>query len=265
VISESPVDQGDWARFSRNLLESTLLDISQYRPEQMQKRVSEVAAGAGTTIGGLADRIKASPHDAKIVLHLVSIHTTDLFRDPDRWLELQEKVVPELLEARPRIRAWSAGCANGAESYSLAAALTLMDVDCDILATDLDEIALGQAEFGIFPEIECTDVPATVRELFFEPCTEGIVARESLRSHIAFQQHNLLHEPPATDFDLICCRNVSIYLTDYAKETLFQRLLSALRPGGYLFLGATERIFSPRDVGFESEFPGFYRKPGQPG
>ena len=65
----------------------------------------------------------------------------------------------------------------------------------------------------------------------------------------------------ASGFDLIACRNVVIYFTEEAKSQLYRRFATALRPGGLLFVGATEAISSPRAIGLEPEQPGFYRRP----
>jgi chemotaxis protein methyltransferase CheR len=64
---------------------------------------------------------------------------------------------------------------------------------------------------------------------------------------------------------LIACRNVVIYFTEEAKERIFQGFVSALRPGGILFVGGTEAILRPQALGLGVLSPGFYRKNGAGG
>jgi chemotaxis protein methyltransferase CheR len=63
-----------------------------------------------------------------------------------------------------------------------------------------------------------------------------------------------------TGFDLIVCRNVMIYFTEEAKHLLYQKFANALKPGGILFVGSTEQIFSPGQYGLQSAETFFYRK-----
>ena len=56
------------------------------------------------------------------------------------------------------------------------------------------------------------------------------------------------------------CRNVVIYFTDEAKSALYRRFFGSLSPGGYLFVGGTERIHGAAEIGFENRIPFFYRK-----
>ncbi|MNL66236.1 Chemotaxis protein methyltransferase Cher2 [compost metagenome] len=59
---------------------------------------------------------------------------------------------------------------------------------------------------------------------------------------------------------MIICRNVMIYFTEEAKSKLYHKFSASLRPGGYLFVGSTEQIFTPAQYGFESTETFFYRK-----
>jgi chemotaxis protein methyltransferase CheR len=84
----------------------------------------------------------------------------------------------------------------------------------------------------------------------------------ALRSGVQFQRHDLLRDRFPQGMDLILCRNVVIYFTDEAKQRLFARFFDALRPGGYLLVGSTERIGDAQAIGFVSPLPFFYRRPG---
>jgi chemotaxis protein methyltransferase CheR len=176
---------------------------------------------------------------------------------------LRSKVLPELLALSKSVRAWSAGCSYGAEAYSLA---VLLDEAApgkmhNILATDIDDRMLARAREGVFqePEVRCVTRSRLLK--YFDKKPEGYAVRDNLKKYITFQKHNLLESRFQSGFDLIICRNVVIYFTDETKSGLYQRFYDSLRPGGYLFVGGTERINNHAEIGFECRIPFFYKKP----
>jgi chemotaxis protein methyltransferase CheR len=84
--------------------------------------------------------------------------------------------------------------------------------------------------------------------------------RPEIKQLVDFKLHNLLTPPPAQEFDLILCRNVVIYFTDRAKQTLYEHLVHALRPGGVLFIGSPEMVGPATQLGLVSIAPSFYRR-----
>jgi len=78
---------------------------------------------------------------------------------------------------------------------------------------------------------------------------------------ITWRRHDLLRDTYERSFDIICCRNVVIYFTEAAKTELYKRFCDSLRPGGLLFLGATESIPNVRSVGLLPSGLTFYRRP----
>ena len=85
--------------------------------------------------------------------------------------------------------------------------------------------------------------------------------KDEIKRCIEFKRHNLLKDPFETGFDLILCRNVVIYFTEEAKDQLYANFFRSLKPGGILFVGATEAILNFRSLGYTSFQPFFYQKP----
>ena len=54
--------------------------------------------------------------------------------------------------------------------------------------------------------------------------------------------HSIVKDPPFSRLDLISCRNVLIYLDTELQDRVMQTFHYALNPGGFLFLGTSERI-----------------------
>ena len=77
---------------------------------------------------------------------------------------------------------------------------------------------------------------------------------------VNFKHHNLLKDEFPRNCDLILCRNVVIYFTEETKQVLYKKFANALRPGGVLFIGSTEQIFQPKEIGLKSIATFFYQK-----
>ena len=195
-------------------------------------------------------------------LDRLAINVTEVFRNPEHWVHLEQYVRTELLTAGKPLKVWSAGCSTGAEAYSLA---SILDVHAPgkphrIVCTDIDAAAMQQAREGVLFGTEFRDVPKEYQK-YFSKTPRGAAVSDELKKYLTFQRHNLLADSYGTGYDLIVCRNVLIYFVEEAKEQIFRRFYGALRPGGYLFIGGSERIFNPKEIGFECPKPYFYQKP----
>jgi len=211
--------------------------------------------------------VRDNPAEMLRFRNYLTINVSEFFRDNNRWEALQKTVMPRLIAesqakkpARP-LKLWSAGCSIGAEPYSLA--MMLQEIaplqDYTILATDLDRGALDNAKAGgPYPENIVQNMPALYRDKYMEPGGPPYRVKTKIGSRIQFKEHNMLTENFDQNFDLIICRNVIIYFTNEAKALLYQKFHHALRPGGILFLGGTEIIPRPQELGFKNLEVSFY-------
>ncbi|MFL1461415.1 CheR family methyltransferase [Roseococcus sp. DSY-14] len=200
---------------------------------------SPVLDGRLDRVPALAARCAAAPPaldhpDWAALLDAVTVQETRLFRHPAQFAALDAA-----LAARPPgpLRLLSAGCATGEEAWSLAA-LAHAHGPSEVLGLDLCRPALATARSGqlglvLGDPLEC--VPPAARRLF----ADGAVV-PALRPLARFARATLLAPPPGA-FDVIFCRNVLIYLHDAAREAVMRNLVAALRPGGLLGLGPTDR------------------------
>jgi chemotaxis protein methyltransferase CheR len=199
----------------------------------------------------------------------MTINVSELFRNPERFEELERRWLPELQRTgRGGLKVWSAGCSYGAEPYSLAVLLQELTSGTpgQVLASDLDAVILARARRGRFGDQDLKNVtPARVAKWFRREDADGQAAwqvSERLKAMVRFRQHNLLTDRYPDGLDLIACRNVVIYFTDEAKDEIYRRFLAALRPGGMLFVGSTERVNGAEAMGWERAGSFFYRRPG---
>jgi chemotaxis protein methyltransferase CheR len=255
-------NEAAWAGFYSGLLRVSGIDLKHYKADQMHRRVAAMADAKGfENLREFSAWIEGSAENTQWFLDKMAINVSELFRNIEKWRELESVVLPELLNGRPGLQCWSAGCSYGAEAHSLAAILAARFPGRHrILGTDIDRAALDQARKGEFADADMKHAPKPYLESYFEKTPGGWRANQAIRGYCRFERGNLLEDPPKGEFDLILCRNVVIYFTDAAKSALYAKFVSALRPGGILFVGSTERIFNARELGFECPLPFFYRK-----
>lgn len=257
-------NERDWELFKQKLFIKSNINLNDYKPAQMQRRITNLMTRHGvSTYGAFFDRIDRDPQLYKEFIDFLTINVTEFFRTPEKFVELEVKVLPDLLARSSKLNIWSAGCSIGAEPYSLA--MILNDITPQsrhrIFATDLDVEMLAKAKKGVYSATELKNIaPARLSKYFRQDA--GLYAiSEEMKKRVEFQRHNLLLDKFETGFDLILCRNVVIYFTEEAKDALYRRFFAALKPGGVLFVGGTEAILNFRDIGFQHYLPFFYRKP----
>lgn len=179
----------------------------------------------------------------------VLINVTSFFRDPELFDALRKNVFPSLFKdraVRDPIRIWVPGCSTGEEPYSLA--ITLMEFFGDqwgdrpvqIFATDIDGKALAKARAGVFSEASLSAVSITRRKLFFDKVSGGFQVGKRIRDWCVFAEQDVLKDPPFSRLDLICCRNLLIYMDNSLQKKVLSIFHFALRANGVLVLGNSE-------------------------
>ncbi len=261
--SVSTREELDYLLFQRKVKEKIGIDLAAYKRPQMERRLRSLINQSGaTSFQQYLHLLDKKPELIEALRQRMTINVSELFRNPDKFEELQHVIIPELLTLDRRLRVWSAGCSYGAEAYSMAIIMIEAGImgAPPILATDIDEEMLARAREGIFTEADMKNVSPTRRHRFFSRATSGWRAADELRNLIQVRPHNLIADRFERGFHLILCRNVVIYFTDDTKRLLYNKLWDSLQPEGVLFIGGTEHINNARELGFESISAFFYRK-----
>ena len=146
------------------------------------------------------------------------------------------------------MRAWVAGCATGEEVYSLAMMIQESVADgagasrVQVFGTDASETAVEYARHGLYPPSIAGDVTQERLQRFFTRLDGGYKVNKALRDMCVFARHDLTRDPPFSRLDLICCRNVLIYMDARLQKKLLAMFHYALKPTGVLLLGHAETI-----------------------
>jgi chemotaxis protein methyltransferase CheR len=238
------------------------IDLSQYKRGQMERRIRTFAErrGAGT-LREYLPRLSQGD-ELEQLLDRVTINVSQLWRNPEQWELLRREILPGLA-ARPRVKAWSAGSSYGAEAYTLAAVCreALPGTRVEITGTDIDRRMVERARLGRFAVDDGRDAPATALKRWFTERDGELHAAAELRAMCRFDSGDLLRmRPPRAAYDLVLCRNTVIYFTPEVRDALHERLAEAVRPGGHMVIGSTERITDPAGMGLRSVRPFVYEK-----
>jgi two-component system CheB/CheR fusion protein len=255
----APPPEGDPIADIIDLLRSrTSVDFTHYKQTTIRRRILRRMALRG--VSDPRDYLEFLKGDAAEIQNLYQdflIRVTQFFRDPEAFVALKEKVFPTLVNDRPvgsPVRVWVAGCATGEEVYSLA--ISLMEYldgrhespAIKILATDLNEVALEKARAGVYLDnIEIDVSPERLRRFFVRSDGHYQISK-AVRELCVFSRHNLAADPPFSRLDLVCCRNVLIYMDAALQKRVMPLLHYALNPKGYLFLGTSENVSGAGDL-----------------
>lgn len=242
------------------------LDLSNYKNAQMERRIIALMQKNG--IESLMDYYKALQKDVSLLeqfTNMLTINVSEFFRNPEKFEELEKTYLPELLEKKTCIKIWSAGCSIGAEIYSIAMILDKMRKldNCDLVASDFDINIINKAKSGTYLKHEVHSLPNEYMNYFkkLEGEEERYQIDPKVRNSVKFERRDLLNSNYEKEFDLILCRNVVIYFTDEAKNTLYHKFYESLLPEGILFIGSTERINDHKSIGYNLRSSFFYQKP----
>ncbi|MGB9903158.1 MAG: CheR family methyltransferase [Desulfotomaculales bacterium] len=241
------------------------LDLHSYKENQLRRRLGNYLARQNLPdYGALYARLQSDRRAYEAFLDFLTINVSEFFRDPARWQELEREILPELLAGKSSLKIWSAACSNGAEPYSVAILLSELAPFRlhRVLATDIDKNILAQAQGGKYHPDAVRNVSPARLSRFFNREDVFFQVKDEIKKMVSFREHDLLTQPFESGFDLILCRNVSIYFTRTAQDQLNRKLAGSLALGGYLFVGGSEMIFNYRELGLERVKTSFYRKAG---
>ncbi|WP_270172651.1 CheR family methyltransferase [Paenibacillus sp. SYP-B4298] len=227
-------------------------DFRNYAFSSIRRRIwHRVNAEQLPTITSLLERVL---HDRAFMDRLLAdltIHVTEMFRDPEMFLAFRRKVVP-LLRTYPFIRIWHAGCSSGEEVYSMAILLQeegLYD-KTRIYATDANGDILERAKTGVFPLERMRLYTRNYMEAggradfsqYYTARYDSVIFNADLKKNIVFAQHNLVTDSSFNEFHVILCRNVMIYFNQQLQDHVHHLLYDSLSTFGVLVLGTKETI-----------------------
>lgn len=229
--------------------ETTGIAIGKDRGNMISARLARRLVATGCRdLGAYMDVIEtgAAPGERQQLISAMTTNVTHFFREPHHFDRLQVLAEARFRLGRP-LCAWSAGCSSGQEAYSLAFTLTQAGycrTSARVLATDIDRAMLQRAMAADYTAQDGEVLALSERgQAMLRAAPDGRCVPQAAREMVEFKPLNLIEPwPMRTGFDVVFCRNVAIYFAQDTQSRLWQRLISMLNPGGWLFVGHSERL-----------------------
>ncbi len=248
----------------RHLFRARGIDLSGYAQSFVMRSIRKRIGRSGATdYSGYLRLLTHSEQETSELLGVLSINVTEFFRDRGAFEGLSSKVLRPLLEQKLReggvLRIWSAGCATGQETYTIAICVAeeIKRLQClsspvvGIQGTDISAKAVAKAKSGLYTKAEMKGLNEKHVNHYFQKSGDNYEVCQPLRKGVRFAVENLLEPPSGKFYDAIVCRNVMIYFSRKMHDVVTMHLFESLRGGGYLMLGRTETLMGAPRSSFE--------------
>ena len=193
------------------------------------------------------------PDEYRKFVEYLTIKVSGFCRCPQTFEQLARLVLPEIVAYKKSrgeraLKFWSAACARGEETYSIAILLdqylgdNKSDFDVAVYGSDISHKVLGAAREGIYFAEDINGFPEEMRRRFFTQHGKGYLVTPDIRKLVDFAHFDLTSAAPlpVKNPDCIFCCNVLIYWQRELQAEVLGRLCEALATPGYLVLGEVE-------------------------
>ena len=255
-------------------------DFSEYSEKSLRRRLEKIVNDNNCSLTEIIKKIKKNSDFLEKIVRDITVNTTEIFRDPKVWREIEKEVIPKLKKLE-KINIWHAGCSSGQELYSMLMFLNEFDLlektssfGTDIISEILEEAKKGQFKYRFNAEYlpnfdqvlnynpEKEKVPYS-KYMFISQQHDTIKINPQLLSKVEFYKHDLVCDKNifGIKFDLIMCRNVLIYFNNNLQNKIFDLFWSCLTDEGTLIIGFHESIMGPAAIKYIKKGQCYFKKP----
>ena len=200
----------------------------------------------------LYEALNGDPDFFDVFLSQIFYSSTELFRDPEMWEILKDKIIPELISNYDRINVLISQSSCGSDLYSMCILMNEMNWFKEIhlhftwiSLKNKNNILKGKIEKNllepsaknikrVFPEYSYDKyLMQRNREYFFD--------RQYLRN-ISHSKHIFSNHEDRNSFQLIICRNRFLFFNLDYQNLMLNKLVQDLEAGGILVIGFKEDI-----------------------
>ena len=256
----------DYETFKREILNLTGIDLSSYKERQMKRRIDTLIERK--SFNGYAPYLhflESDDEGLRQFVNYLTINVSEFYRNPTLWETFEKDIIPELIHRfGTNLKIWSAACSTGDEAYSIVMALSrcIPLEQIRVIATDIDDQVILKAKEGIYDKMSISSVPQDLKDKYFVQIDGGRKYRisDDIKRCVEFRKHNLLCDSYGSGYHLIVCRNVMIYFTEEAKNSIYKKFNEALVNDGVLFVGNSEQVVQYSEFGYRMDKLFFYSK-----
>jgi len=277
-VSPAIYSEADFRRIAAMIHGETGIVLSERKRMLAYSRLAPLVRRSGlTSFSAFLDTLAGDRQTLTEVIAALTTNHTYFHREPHHFDHFGDVVRPDLVRralAGEPVRIWSAGCSTGEEIWTLLMVLLGPDRDVGLqlarsklvaLASDISINALAGARAATYPRAALDALPEALRRLWCAPVNDGgeprLAIDPAVQAMVRTRALNLLGEwPMRRPFDVIFCRNVMIYFDVPTKERLVERFARQLAPGGYLYIGHSERVSGAAMALLEPVGPTIYQR-----
>ncbi|WP_235856194.1 CheR family methyltransferase [Methanolobus halotolerans] len=264
AAKQTSKEDADFALLKKMIKTKLGFNCEYYKDSHFRRRIDvRIRATGSKNFGEYVQILKEDSAECAALLETLTVNVTNFFRNSEVYDIVEKEVLPAVISSKGAglnrsIKIWSAGCSIGVEAYSIAMLFhhilgnNIKRVNISITGTDIDKASLQQAQQGIYSEIEMKDVrPAFIEKYFWKEGNQYRV-NDELKKMIRFKSHDMISGPKMTGFDIIFCRNVTIYFEKELQEKLYMNFYEGLNENGFFVMGKTETLIGPSKDLFKS-------------
>jgi len=277
-VSPAIYSDADFRRIAALIHAESGIVLSERKRMLAYSRLAPLVRRSGlTSFGAFLDALKGDARNLTEVITALTTNHTYFHREPHHFDHFESALRPDLARralAGEAVRIWSAGCSSGEEIWTLLMVLLGAEREAGLrvarsklvaLASDISTTALADARAATYPRSALDALPEPLRRVWCAAVTGGDEPRlaidPAVQAIVRLRVLNLLGDWPMRHrFDVIFCRNVMIYFDAPTKERLVERFARQLVPGGYLYIGHSERVSGPATTLLEPVGPTIYRR-----
>ncbi|MER2537466.1 MAG: CheR family methyltransferase [Rhizobiaceae bacterium] len=239
-------------------------DFRNYSMASIKRRLRQARQQLGfATFSAVQERLLHEPDMLPRLLRYLTVQVSEMFRDPDYFRAIREKVVPHL-RTYPSLKVWIAGCSEGEELYSFVILFREEGLEDRTIfyATDINQDALHAAETGVyaldrmqlFTENHRRSGGRSSLSDYYQAAYGRASFDRTLRRNVVFSDHSLVTDAVFGEMNLISCRNVMIYFDRTLQDRAIGLFKDSLPRKGFLGLGAKESLRFSRHAGAFDDF-----------
>lgn len=247
------------------------IDLSQKRVLVGGRLENYLARNGYANYNEFMEKVEKNPHgsEATDMVNILTTNHTYFMRESEHFEFMKNVALPwakSKTMGTKDLRVWCGASSTGEEPYTLA--MIIQDFfgmdhswDTRLLATDISLKVLDYASKGVYLKEDMEPLPVNWKRHYFKQISQDeFRVKDELKKQVIFKQFNLMDPIKfKKKFHIVFLRNVMIYFQDDIKYPLIERIYDHMEPGGYLFIGLTERL-ERQMVKFNYVQPSIYRK-----
>jgi len=270
------LNEKEFRKLSKFIINNFGINITENKKELLEYRLSKRLIALNlSSFDQYVDYLFSEDgrkHEPVFLINEVSTNKTDFFRESRHFKVLIDNILPEITKKYRSgiLPIWSAGCSSGEEVYSLAICLHNYKTyrggpDYHVFGSDISKTVLTKAVRAIYPLSNSLHINQKDKKRYFLRSKDGSTPQvrviKELRNKVSFNYLNLMDEEYKTPniYPVIFCRNTLFYFDKDIKSKIVKKLITRLKPGGYLFISHTESLM---DINQELKlvYPSVYQK-----